>query len=307
MKTTWLVCLTLLIVVISPTRAVHAQEPVARQVALDGDITRIYLTGAAELHVNQGEEQYVRLTTSQAQVDKILARVRGRSLYLGWDIAEQGEYWGEDHRGEPVRYDVQLAQLDALRVRGSGHAFLGNLVARRLKLIMLGSGNIDAESIHAEDLRIEIAGSGEVDAKQIVVEEMGIEVAGNTSINIETLTAAELEIDIAGNADIDIPNLQTEELETEISGNAHIDLAGRAGTQDLEINGAGDYNTPDLVSDYVYLEIRGNGDVVVAVEKDLTAELARGAELEYYAGPDLKVDISGRGDARQVGNIRKNE
>ena len=277
----------------------HAQS-VERSVPLTTDVTRVYLNIASELHLTQGEEEYVKITAPEAVLSKVDARVKGKSLYLGREGSWEGDNWRGNDLDMPVRFDVQLKRIDALRVRGSGNAHVGDLVSDRLKIIMYGNGKVITGSIKAQDLDLEMAGSCDFEGGHIASAEMGIEVAGSAKIKIAGVEAGEVKINIAGSGDLNLEELTAAELDTEISGSADINLSGSVSRQELEINGSGDYKAANLVSDYAYIDIRGSGDVEINVQHQLTAEITRGSDLVYHGGPDLEVDVSGQGKYRNA-------
>lgn len=284
-----------------PARA----ETVTRTVQLTATVTRIYLNGSNELHLTQGDDEYVKLTAPEEMVSRVEARVKGKSLYLGNEKSWKSVSWGSrsSQDNTSVRFDVQLRQIDAIRIRGSGNAEIGDIVGDRLKLIMFGNGKADTQSIKVRDLRFEITGNCYFHGGSITAQDSKIKVVGSGKIHINDLEANELEINIGGSADITLGNLITEKLETEINGKANIDLTGRAGSQYLEINGSGDYQAQKLASENADIEIRGNGKVEINVLKELTAEISMGADLVYHGAPELNIDISGKGKYRKAGEI----
>jgi hypothetical protein len=287
--------------------AAHGQT-VTRSVPLTGSVTRVYLNGTHELHLTQGEEQYVKLTAPEAMLSRVEARVKGKSLYLGRDQNWGGSSWGSrsSKADRSVRFDVQLAHIDAIRVRGSGRAYAGNLDADRLKIIMYGSGTVVTRTITARDVSLEMSGSCDFSGDRINSEEMEMEINGSGKIHINDLESDEIKIVVSGSGAIKLEKLTAAEFDTVINGSGDLELAGRVGSQGLEINGSGDYQASKLISNDADVEIRGSGNVTISVQKQLTAEISRGAELVYYGGQELEADISGRGRSRNAGNIHGN-
>ena len=283
-------------------------ETVTRTVVLPDDISRVYLNGSNELHLTQGDEEFVKLTAPEEKVSVVEARVKGRALYLGKEKNWNNNDWGFGPSGEDasVRFDVQLKRIDAIRILGSGNAYTGDLVGDHLKIIMYGSGKAVTQSIKARDLKLEISGSCDVQGDRIDTEKSDIKINGSGRINIAQLNTNELEIGISGSGNIKLEKLTAAELETVINGSGNLDLSGRARSQELKINGSGDYRATDLISDTAYVDVRGLGDVTVSVLNNLTAELMRGADLAYYGGPGLEADISGHGSYRHAGDIPGN-
>ena len=280
-------------------------ETVTRTVRLPEDITRVYLNGSNELHLTQGDEEYIRLTAPEEMVSRVVARVKGRALYLGKEKGWNDNNWSLGRSGDSVsaRFDVQLKRIDAIRILGSGKAYTGDLVGDHLKIILYGSGKAVTQSIKARDLKLEISGSCDVRGDRIDAEKSDIQINGSGNIEFAQLNANALEIGIAGSGDIKLRKLTAAELETVINGSGDLELTGRAVSQELEINGSGDYRATDLISDTAYVDVRGAGDVKVSVLNNLTAELMRGADLVYYGGPNLEADISGHGSSRHAGDI----
>lgn len=281
----------------------HA-ETVSRSVPLTTNIVRVYLNGSHELHLTQGEDEYVKLTAPEEMLARVEARVKGKSLYLG--RRNKNNSWGAFDLSPPVRFDVQLKQIEAIRMWGSGQTYTGDLEVDRLKVILAGSGKIIMQTVKARKLNVEIAGSGNFQGDSIESKELEIQIAGSGKIDIAQVQVVTIEIDIAGSGDVTLDNLNAEELEIDIAGSADIDIAGYVKRQELEINGSGDYSAADLISDYAEIEIRGSGDVDINVQQRLIAEISRGADLVYHAGPELEVDISGNGKHRYAGNSRRN-
>jgi hypothetical protein len=158
----------------------------------------------------------------------------------------------------------------------------------------------------ARELRVECSGSCDFKSDRIVAGEIGFRIGGTGKIDIVRLDTDALDIDIAGSGNVKLEKLITAKLDAKISGIGNLELAGRARSQDLEINGSGNYKSSKLISDNAYVDVRGGGDVVVSVQKQLTAELTKGADLVFYGGPALEADISGQGKSRNAGKISGN-
>jgi len=280
-------------------------ETVTRTVNFPDEITRVYLNGSNELHLTQGNDEYVKLTAPEEMVSRVEARVKGRSLYLGKEKNWGANVWDSNSSQNvtPVRFDVQLKRIDAIRIIGSGKAYTGDLVGDRLRIIMVGNARAVMKSIMVRDLKVEFSGSCDFKGDKIVAGESELRIGGSGKIDIAQLDTDALEIDIGGSGNVKLEKIIAAKLETKINGSGNLDLGGRAGTQDLEINGSGDYRAKDLVSDTAYIDIRGGGEVKVSVKKELTAELMKGANLVYYGGPELEADISGKGKFHKAGEI----
>jgi len=274
-----------------------AAETVSNSVPLN-DVTRIHKNGSSELYITQGDEEYVKVTTDRETLPEVEARVKGNTLYLG--KKDSSHNWFFKTVTPPVRFDVQVKQLNQIRLNGSGHTFTDDLDVGKLKLNQSGSGKIEMKSLRAEDFTLSIAGSGEVNTSRIDTDEMELRIAGSGNIDVPDLQADEVEIKIAGSGDVTVENLDAVDLDINIAGSAAIDISGRVVNQHLEINGSGDYNAGKLISETTEIEVHGSGDVEVNVQKELTTELSRGAEVIYHGGQGLEIDANGRGKLRRA-------
>lgn len=283
-------------------------ETITRTVKLPDNVTRIYLNGSNELHLTQGDEEFVKLTAPEEMISRVEARVKGRALYLGKENNWGGSFWesGSSRNESSVRFDVQLVTIDAIRIRGSGNAYTGDLDADRLKIIMAGSGKAVTHSIKARDLRLEMSGSCDFQSDRINTVDVDMIINGSGRIDIAHFESDEMKIVISGSGDVKLKELTAAKIETQINGSGDLDLAGVVGSQELEVNGSGNYQASNLISDYADVEIRGSGDVTVSVQKLLIAEISRGADLVFYGGRELESDISGQGSSRHAGNINGN-
>jgi len=272
-------------------------EMVSRNVPLTMDVTRVYFTGSGELHLTQGEDEFIKLTAPEEVLDKVEARIKGRSLYLG----KKKNSRGFDVMNDPIRFDVQLKQIDAVRIWGSAKAWLGDLQSDHLKVVLAGNNKVVAKTIKAWEMDLRIAGNCEFKGEQIETGEMGMKVSGSGKIGITEIDTPRLDLRIAGSGDVDLDALSAAKLNTEITGSANLNLKGKVDQQELSVAGSGTYRAPDLISNFTYVEVMGSGDVDVNVQKKLTAELSRGANLVYHGSTGLDVDMSGEGKYRNAG------
>jgi len=290
----------ILTIVFATCTASHA-ETVTKSVPLTVNVTRIYLNGASELNLTQGEDEYVKLTTEADRIPGIEARVKGKSLYLGREVEWQNDT--RQHNAMPPRFDVQLKQIDAVRVIGSGHVNIGDLVTGRLRIILAGSGDAKAGMLRSPDFTLEMAGSCEFESASVESPEIGIKLSGSGKAKIAQLRTDRIKINVTGSGGISLTGVNAGEMVSEVTGSADIDLKGKTGRQELVVTGSGDYKAEGLSSDVAYVEIRGSGNARLNVQQQLTAELTRGADLVYQGGPDLAVDISGKGKSRRSDSI----
>lgn len=292
----------LILTVMLATSQLAPAETVTRNVPLTAGITRIYLRGSGELHLTQGEDEYVRLTAPAPMLSRVEARIKGKSLYLGRD-GKRSDSWRRSDN--PVRYDVQLRQIDAISLWGSARAWLGNLQADHLQVVVGGSNYVVAQSLKAWKMDLQLAGACEFSGRRIETGDMGMKVSGSGKIGVADLRSPRVEINIAGSGDVTLDSLTTAKLKTEIAGSATLKLQGKVDEQELNVAGSGDYQAPDLISNAAYIDVMGSGDVDVNVRNRLTAELSRGAELVYHGRPGLDVQVSGQGRYRKAASGNK--
>ena len=290
--------ITLAIALTGITLAASA-ETVSRSVPLTTEVTRVYLTSSAELHLTQGDDEYIRLTAPEELLSQIKPRVKGRSLYLGRQNKSAGI--GLDVANAPIRFDVQLKRIDAIRIWGSANVWLGDLQSDRLKLVLAGNSNVKAKSLKAWEMKLALAGSCDFESGRIETNEAKLKISGSGKINVAELQTSRMDISIAGSSDVTLGSVNAARLDTEIAGSANLNLKGKVDQQELSVAGSSDYKAGDLASNVAYIEVMGSGDVDVNVQKKLTAELSRGADLVYRGSPGLNTDISGDGKYRNAG------
>lgn len=289
--------ITLAIALIGISLAAQA-ETVSRSVPLTTEITRVYLTGSGELHLTQGEDEYIKLTAPEEMLSRVEARVKGRSLYLGRRMNSRGN--GFDVMNSPIRFDVQLKRIDAIRIWGSANVWLGDLQSDRLKLVLAGNSNVKAKSLKAWEMKLALTGNCDFKGDRVETGETDIKVSGSGKINIDELETNRADISITGSSDVTLVSLQAVKLDTEIAGSAKLNLKGKVDLQELSLAGSGVYRAGDLASNFAYIDVMGSGDINVNVKKRLSAELSRGADLVYHGSPGLDTDISGEGKYRNA-------
>ena len=250
-------------------------ETVSRSVPLTTDVTRVNFTGVGELHLTQGEDEYIKLTAPEEMLDKVEARIKGRSLYLG---KKNNVVIGGTPGATQIRFDVQLKRIDAIRVWGSANAWIGDLQSDRLKVVLAGNSKLTANSIKAWEMKLALAGSCNFKGDRLETGEADMKVSGSGTINIAELQSGRVDVSVAGSSDINLDAVQAGKLDTQVSGSASLSLKGKVDHQELEVAGSSNYKAQDLISNTAYIEVMGSGDVDVNVQKQLTAELSRGAD-----------------------------
>ena len=175
-------------------------DTVSRNVPLTMDVSRVYFTGSGELHLTQGEDEFIKLTAAEDVLDKVEARIKGRSLYLGKKKNSRGV--DVDVMNDPIRFDVQLRQIDAVRIWGSANAWIGDLQSDHLKVVLAGSNKVVAKSIKAWEMNLRLAGSCEFKGDRIETGELGMKVSGSGKIGISALDTPRVDLSIAGSSDV---------------------------------------------------------------------------------------------------------
>ena len=302
MKITGKIILTIVVAGISQ---VAYAGTVSSSVPLTTEITRVYFNGSGELHLTQGDDEYIKLTAPEEMLSRIKPRVKGKSLYLGRQNNSGG--FGLDVTNTPIRFDVQLKRIDAIRIWGSANVWIGDLQSDRLKLVLAGNSDVKAKSLKAWEIKLALAGNCDFTSVRVETGETDIKVSGSGKINIAELETSRVDLSIAGSGDVTVGSLTAARLDTEIVGSANLDLKGKVDLQELNVGGSGDYRAGELTSNVAYIEVMGSGDVDINVQKLLTAELSRGADLVYRGSPGLDTDISGEGKYRNAGSERKDK
>jgi hypothetical protein len=172
---------------------------------------------AGELIVTQGDREHLTLEAEPAVLAKIVAEVKGRSLYLG--------YTGSVQTRQPVRFRLELKTLTALTTRGSGTLRIGALVTPALSLRLGGSEELRLASLQARTLDVNIDGSGDLTIAGGAVDRQQVMLAGSGRYNALALASRQADVAIDGSGELRVA--VSELLGARIAGSGEVLYRGK--------------------------------------------------------------------------------
>lgn len=272
-------------------------ETVAKTVALE-DVQQIILKGSHQLSLRQGEEEFVKVTASRELLKRIVAEIRGDTLYL----STKGIGWSIFSFNESAQFEVQLRDIRALQISGSNEVNVMPLVVEDFKLSTSGSNEVSLVSIEADRVWINASGSTEIDGGNIQANKIKLSQSGSAQSQFAQLHSSNLiDIKLSGSAEMEIDQLNAEELEVDMSGACELDITGTGQVlqQEIDISGAGEYQAKKLSSQFAYIDISGAAGLAVKVSDKLTVDVRGSASVLYIGDPEVISDVSGAAEINQ--------
>lgn len=161
---------------------------------------------------------------------------------------------------KPIRYELTVRSLEAIRSTGSGDISAPSLRTEHMDLVLTGSGDLELEGLQTEDCSLRITGSGDVE--------------------IGRLEAAVFGLRITGSGDVKLAD-------------------GNARSFEAQITGSGDCKAADFEARSAEVRISGSGGVAVHVDETLDCRISGSGDVRYGGDPDVDATVTGSGRARR--------
>jgi hypothetical protein len=207
---------------------VVASGPMASEEREIGAVTAVTLDTSGALSISEGEPRLVIHAPSGA-LDRMTAETDGETLRLGTTPGPAivlGEF----------RYELTVADLQAITVNGSGDVVATVSSAGSIRLDLDGSGDIAWTGLDTDDVTVRVAGSGDIELAGTTTALM-IELDGSGDIDAAALQARNAVVSIAGSGDVRVA--ATDTLSAEISGSGEVSYSGDPEV-DADVSGSGD-------------------------------------------------------------------
>ena len=237
------------------------------------EFTRVVLVGNNELEFTQADESILKIRGDGRKLNPVPFLLRGDTLQLG--VNQDG------HEVKRIKYKLSAPTLEALKVEGSGEAYIKPLLVADLVVAVEGSGDIRMYDVSAEQLEMRVAGSGAVQAVNVVARDAKLTLKGSGDILLGSLKAETVRTYVQGSGDIRIQDDSTAEF------------------VDISVMGSGDTNLGKLRATVCNVSIIGSGDVKVRVAEELDAEIMGSGDLQYWGNPRTSTSVLGSGDIVQ--------
>lgn len=193
------------------------------------DFTEVDLAGMGTLTITQGADEGLTIEAEENLLPVLTSDVRDRRLVLGT----------KDGTGirptKPIRYDLHVKDLSAIRLSGAGDIAAAALRAERLELRTSGSGSVRIDQLKADALTARISGSGDL-AVAGTTARQELTISGSGNYQAASLESSDARIVVSGNGKVAVR--VADSLDVTISGAGRVDYAG-APRLTTNISGAG--------------------------------------------------------------------
>jgi hypothetical protein len=201
-------------------------------------IDEIELSGPIDLNLLHSSDPSLRVRGEQRLLSNIDTRQEGNVLHIGI----KGMLL---HHRNPLQVELQLPELQALTVRGSGNTNVNGFSGRKLSVQLHGSGNVNVMGRYS-DIVGALRGSGNLNLNGGNSESIRLELVGSGQMTATGSTAA-LKVDLTGSGDLDAEHLAASTLKLVLQGSGSADVFASREV-DLVLRGSGDirvYGNPE--------------------------------------------------------------
>ena len=163
------------------------------------DFSAIEISGAYELDVEVGGDYGVRLTGSEADLERAEASVRNGALMLGSRKRQRSEKRHGDH--ESLRAVVTMPALDRLSVSGVVDADIRGVDAGAFRVTLSGVGEVNVTG-RCGTIDARVSGVGELNARALECETADVALSGMGEASVFARDAAKAEVSGMGEINI---------------------------------------------------------------------------------------------------------
>ena len=219
------------------------------------DFTSVALATVGNLHIEQGEEEGLRIEAEDNIMSNIEVEVNGSTLEIGTKANVNLR------PTKAVRFYLTVKELDAISLSGSGDIEAPGLKAADLSLAITGSGNANLQDLDADDFSLNVTGSGDADAEDLSADHLTVNITGSGDVDISGRVDQQ-EITVSGSGNYQARDLETAEARVRIGG---------SGTATI------------WVTDSLDVRIGGSGSVRYAGSPAITSSVTGSGNLRQIA------------------------
>lgn len=161
--------------------------------------------------------------------------------------------------------------------------------------VTISQGEANSLTIEADEKVLPVLTSDVVDGTLRLGHKSGTTVVSDSPIRyhvtIEDLTGIEL----SGAGRVTGRDLRVESLDVDVTGAGMVDLSGSVNHQDVRLSGTGRYQAGDLVSQVATADLSGSGQMLLAVDRQLTVTISGAGTISYTGAASVEKSISGIG------------
>lgn len=193
-------------------------------------IGRVVMHALGELTIREGTHERLEIEAEPRLLPAISSEVRGGVLYL--DI--HAEQFQTRH---PLRFDLTVKRLDALKVTSSADVVAGPLHTETLRLELSGSGNVAIEGLDARRLETRLTGSADLTVGGGRVEQQILQATGSGNYATGELHSTRSRVELAGSGDATVR--ASEQLDVLSTGSGDLHYLGNPNVVQ-RVEGSGD-------------------------------------------------------------------
>lgn len=178
------------------------------------EFTKVKLGVPADVEIQCGQEQSVRITTDDNLQPLIRSRVTNGVLSIETDENLQPS--------ADTVIQITVPNLESIAISGSGDVTVRGMSGESADISVSGSGSITGD-VTTQKLDISIAGAGDVKL-QGAAPQTSIHVSGSGDVSLLDLSAEDVSVSIAGSGDVEIQAAKS--LDVSIAGSGSIRYQG---------------------------------------------------------------------------------
>jgi len=193
-KILFLGLLMLSISIINPVSAEEQERDVP-------SFSKISLRISANVHLEQGAKQSVRIEAKSSTLEDLITEVKDRTLNIRFPNNLLFRFQN------PGKIDIFITvpEIDGLTISGSGDIIAGDVETRILDLTVSGSGNIKIDNLKADRISATISGSGGININDGgVADELKATISGSGNIKASDFEADEVSARISGSGNCSV-------------------------------------------------------------------------------------------------------
>ena len=188
-----------------------------------GSFQAIALRASMKLVLRQGTREGVELRADDNILPLIETQVVDRG---GVPTLELGVKKGASFSTRnPVVATIDLINLRALSIAGSGEVVGDALKTPQLAIAISGSGDVKLKQLAADEISAKVSGSGDLEFAGRTGK-LGLSISGSGDVNARALEADDVSVSVAGSGDANVTARKT--LTISIAGNGNVTYAGDA-------------------------------------------------------------------------------
>jgi predicted small secreted protein len=214
------IVLALLLLIIALTACDSTTRGSGNVITEERDVSgydSIALTGIGSVEIIQGDTESVVVEAEDNIMPLLTAEVQDGTLILSQ----------EDNRiinpTKPIKYTVQIIEVNGLSTTGSGDIKVAILETNTLNLDLSGSGSINVISMDADSLTVNISGSGQVELSGQINDQQ-LDISGSGEYQASDLASKTANINVSGSGKAVVAVEDT--LDATISGSGLVSYYG---------------------------------------------------------------------------------